>query len=54
MIKKRKLRDVNGVKNVVLREIITEIQQEKGKRCFFPFWGNWNDWVNWGNWGNSW
>lgn len=39
-------------KNTILQEILREIQQEKKKRCTFPFWNNWMNWMNWRNWIN--
>ena len=46
-------RELGKVRNAVLHEIITEITQERRKRCSFPFWGNWGNWGNWVNW-NDW
>jgi hypothetical protein len=40
------------VKNMVLRELLEEISQEKKKRVAFPFWGNWHNWGGWRDWHN--
>jgi hypothetical protein len=43
------------VKNPVLQEILTEIEEEKKDRAepFYWFnWYNWQNWYNWMNWGN--
>ena len=38
--------------NLVLRNIIEEVLEERQQGSSFPHWGNWRNWGNWENWGN--